>query len=79
MTKNLLHVLHARRDVEGALEIIEVREVVGFRFKEVVHSRKALCLWSQVVARHVLSHLYTFLKVPATIPVYITFARSVSF
>jgi hypothetical protein len=24
VTKNLLHVLHARRDVEGALEIIEV-------------------------------------------------------
>lgn len=26
MTKNLLHVLHGRRDVEGALEIIEVRQ-----------------------------------------------------
>lgn len=24
VTKNLLHVLHGRRDVEGALEIIEV-------------------------------------------------------
>jgi hypothetical protein len=24
VTKNLLHVLHARRDVEGALEILEV-------------------------------------------------------
>ena len=28
MTKNLLHVLHGRRDVEGALEIIEVRQAV---------------------------------------------------
>lgn len=39
MTKNLLHVLHGRRDVEGALEIIEVR-----RAQRAQHSFTFSCL-----------------------------------